>query len=243
MDVKKKALFLLTLAGAASGILLVGCAPQDEKKIDDSNPTVLVDSTGKKPIIKAEPLTTYGGQPKAGDEVAVMETSYGQITLMFFPNKAPNHVTNFKKLANKGFYDGCKFHRVIPGFMIQGGDPNSKDADRSNDGMGDPGYKVKAEFNDIKHESGILSMARSSDPDSAGSQFFICVAKKQDLDGQYTAFGRVITGMDTVEKIVNLDRDDADNPLEKNPALIKSVKIQKWPIPGVTVPGATPAPQ
>ena len=247
MPVKMKALILMALATAVSRVLVAGCEKPAEKKIDESKAEVLADSTGQKPFVKAEPLSTYGGQPKSGDEVAVLDTSYGQIVLMFFPNKAPNHVANFKKLASKGFYDGTKFHRVIPGFMIQGGDPNSKDSDRSNDGQGGPGFNVKAEFNDIQHESGILSMARSGDPDSAGSQFFICVAKTPDLDHQYTAFGRVVTGMEAVEKIVNLDRDDRDNPLDKNPAVIKSIKVQKWPIPGVSVPGAMttpkPAPQ
>lgn len=167
-------------------------------------------------------------KPKDGDEVAVMETSLGRVVLMFFPDKAPHHVDNFKKLANKGFYDGTKFHRVIPNFMIQGGDPNTKKGDTSTWGMGGPGYSVDAEFNDVKHERGILSMARSSDPNSAGSQFFIMVKYTASLDGQYSAFGRVVSGMDIVDKIVNLPRDANDRP--NTPPVIKSLKIVKWPV-------------
>ena len=152
---------------------------------------------------------------KKGGDTAVIETSMGTIKIKFFPDKAPGHVENFKKLAKSGFYDGTTFHRVIPGFMIQGGDPNSKDDDRSNDGMGGPNYKIKAEFNDTHHKRGIVSMARSQDPDSAGSQFFICVADADFLDGKYTAFGEVTEGMAVVDKIVSVKRDDNDNPLEK----------------------------
>lgn len=167
-------------------------------------------------------------QPKDGDDVAVMETSLGRIVLMFFPDKAPNHVENFKKLASKGFYDGTKFHRVIPKFMIQGGDPNTKTSDKSTWGQGGPGYAVNAEFNDVKHVRGILSMARSSDPNSAGSQFFIMVAQTPSLDGQYSAFGKVVSGMDTVDKIVNSPTEGQDRP--KDPPVIKSLKIVKWPV-------------
>ncbi len=152
---------------------------------------------------------------KKADDTATIETTMGSIKIRFFPAKAPGHVENFKKLAKAGFYDGTTFHRVIPGFMIQGGDPNSKDSDRANDGMGGPGYTIKAEFNDTRHKRGIVSMARSQDPDSAGSQFFICVADADFLDGQYTAFGQVTEGMDVVDKIVSARRDGADNPLEK----------------------------
>lgn len=168
--------------------------------------------------------------PKKGEEVAVMETSYGRIILKFFPSKAPKHVESFKKLARKGFYNGLRFHRVIPGFMIQGGDPLSKSADRSRHGTGGPGYTVKAEFNNIKHTAGILSAARSSDPDSAGSQFFIMHAAYPSLDGQYSVYGQVVKGMDVVDKIANLPKDGNDNPLEANKAVIKSVKIVKWPV-------------
>ena len=146
---------------------------------------------------------------------AVISTRFGEIVLEFFPEKAPNHVDNFLRLAESGFYNGTTFHRVIPGFMIQGGDPNSKSPDRSSHGMGGPGYKVKAEFNSRPHKRGTLSMARANDPDSAGSQFFICVADAHFLDWQYTVFGEVVSGMEVADKIVNMKRDGRDNPLDR----------------------------
>ena len=155
---------------------------------------------------------------------AVIETKFGSIELRFFPDVAPNHVNNFIELAKKGFYDGTTFHRIIPGFMIQGGDPNSKDPDRSRHGTGGPGYSVKAEFNDRPHKRGTLSMARSADPDSAGSQFFICVADAPFLDGKYTVFGEVVSGMDVVDKIVKQPRDRKDNPVERIEMKVKIVE-------------------
>ena len=157
-------------------------------------------------------------------EVAILETNYGNIELSFFPDVAPNHVANFKKLTREGFYDGTQFHRVIPGFMIQGGDPLTKDDNRLNDGTGGSGTNIKAEFNAKSHLRGTLSMARSMDPNSASSQFFICVAPAPHLNGKYTAFGEVQKGMDVVDKIVNLKRDARDNPL--TPAIIKKAKIE-----------------
>jgi peptidyl-prolyl cis-trans isomerase B (cyclophilin B) len=161
----------------------------------------------------------------AQEEVAVIETNLGKIVLGFYPDVAPQHVQNFKDLAAKEFYNGTKFHRVIPGFMIQGGDPNSRSDDRSQHGMGGSGKKLKAEFNQKPHLRGTLSMARSSHPDSASSQFFICVADAAQLDGKYTVFGHVIEGMDVADKIVNTPRDARDNPLQ--PVVLKSVKIEK----------------
>ena len=149
------------------------------------------------------------------EEIGVIKTSLGTIKIKFFPKAASGHVRNFRKLTRSGFYNGTTFHRVIPGFMIQGGDPNTKDNDRSNDGTGGPGYQIKAEFNNISHKRGIVSMARSRHPDSAGSQFFICVADSIFLDGQYTVFGEVIEGMDVADKIVSVKRDRRDNPIEK----------------------------
>ena len=151
----------------------------------------------------------------SAQEIAVIETKFGKIEIQFFEDKAPGHVKNFKDLAKKGFYDGTIFHRVIPGFMIQGGDPNTKSDDRSNHGMGGPGYSIKAEFNDTPHKRGILSMARSQDPNSAGSQFFIVVKDAAFLDGQYTAFGKVLSGMAVADQIVNAPRDRRDNPNER----------------------------
>ena len=149
------------------------------------------------------------------NEVAVIETLLGNIEFEFLEDKAPGHVKNFKDLANDEFYNGTIFHRVIPGFMVQGGDPNTKSEDRSTHGTGGPGHTIKAEFNDESHERGIVSMARSQDPDSAGSQFFVVVKDSSFLDGQYTAFGRVISGMDVADKIVNSPRDSNDNPNER----------------------------
>ena len=135
-------------------------------------------------------------------EVAVIKTSEGEMVAEFWPEVAPNTVENFKKLARSGFYDGTAFHRIVKGFMIQGGDPLTKDpAKESRYGTGDPGYKIKAEFNDRSHERGVLSMARSSDPDSAGSQFFICLANVSRLDHQYTTFGKLIKGDDVLGKV------------------------------------------
>ena len=148
-------------------------------------------------------------------EIALIQTVHGNIELEFFVDKAPRHVENFKKLAKEGFYNGTAFHRVLPGFMIQGGDPNSKSEDRAQHGSGGPGHSVDAEFNDTRHVRGILSMARSSDPNSAGSHVFICVQVSFFLAGQYTAFGKVIQGMDVADKIVSEDRDSNDNPLAR----------------------------
>ena len=161
---------------------------------------------------------------KMSETKAIIETKFGNIELKFFPEVAPNHVNNFIELAKKGFYDGSTFHRVIPGFMIQGGDPNSKNPDRSNHGMGGPGYTVKAEFNDKPHKKGTLSMARSSHPDSAGSQFFICVADSFFLDKQYTVFGEVVSGIEVVDKIVRQPRDKKDNPIERIEMKVKIVE-------------------
>ena len=145
----------------------------------------------------------------------VIETTLGTIEVEFFEDKAPGHVKNFKDLASKGFYDGTTFHRVIPGFMIQGGDPNTKSEDRSQHGMGGPGYTIDAEFNETPHDRGVLSMARSQDPNSAGSQVFIVVKSSHFLDRKYTVFGKVIKGMDVADKIVSAPRDHRDNPNER----------------------------
>jgi peptidyl-prolyl cis-trans isomerase B (cyclophilin B) len=138
------------------------------------------------------------------NEVAVIKTSEGEMVVQFWTDAAPNTIENFKKLARAGFYDGTIFHRIVKGFMIQGGDPNSKDpAKEESYGQGGPGYKTKAEFNHHSHNRGVTSMARGPDPDSAGSQFFICLAPVPRLDGQYTTFGKLIKGEDVLEKIGN----------------------------------------
>jgi peptidyl-prolyl cis-trans isomerase B (cyclophilin B) len=157
---------------------------------------------------------------------AIIETKFGEIELELLSDKAPGHVKNFVDLAKKGFYDGSTFHRVIPGFMIQGGDPNTKDvnASRAQHGTGGPGYTIKAEFNDTAHKRGVLSMARSTDPNSAGSQFFICVADSGFLDKQYSAFGKVVRGMEAVDQIVAAARDSKDNPKDRIDMKVKVVE-------------------
>jgi len=143
---------------------------------------------------------------------ATIETNFGKIVFELLPNLAPETVRSFVKLAKTSFYDGTLFHRVIPGFMIQGGDPNTKKSDKNKWGIGGPGYTIKAEFNSKSHLRGIVSMARATDPDSAGSQFFIVTTDSTFLDRQYTVFGQVIEGMDVADKIVNLPRDKNDCP-------------------------------
>jgi peptidyl-prolyl cis-trans isomerase B (cyclophilin B) len=158
------------------------------------------------------------------DEVAVITTTQGEMVLEFWPDVAPGHVENFKKLAKQGFYDGTAFHRVIKGFMIQGGDPLTKDeSQQSRWGTGDPGYKIKAEFNKKSHTRGVLSMARSQDPNSAGSQFFICHGNPTFLDGQYTAFGQLIKGDDVLEKIGTTQTGPNDRPATRQG--VTNVKI------------------
>lgn len=146
----------------------------------------------------------------------LIKTKFGEIEVVLFPDLAPKHVESFLKLVNSGFYNGTIFHRIIPGFMIQGGDPLTKDpANRSRYGTGGPGYTLPAEFNRVAHEKGILSAARTADPNSAGSQFFIMVDKAPHLDEQYTVFGEVVKGIEVVDTIVNQPRDMKDNPLER----------------------------
>ena len=162
-------------------------------------------------------------------KVAVISTKFGDMVVEFFPDVAPKHVENFQILAEEGYYNGTTFHRVIPGFMIQGGDPNSKDLDRMNDGTGgragkffgigrenDPeSWTVPAEFNDTPHQRGTLSMARSQNIDSGSSQFFICHDNAPFLDGQYTVFGQLISGIEVVDEIINSERDPRDNPIDR----------------------------
>jgi peptidyl-prolyl cis-trans isomerase B (cyclophilin B) len=147
---------------------------------------------------------THGGNP------------LGTITIETFPEVAPKHATNFDNLVSEGFYDGTAFHRVIPGFMIQGGDPNSKTKPKNTWGFGDPTQKkVPAEFNSITHSRGIISAARSQDPNSASSQFFLVTSDSKFLDNQYTVYGKVIEGIEIADKIVSVPRDRSDNPDEK----------------------------
>jgi len=154
---------------------------------------------------------------------AAIETNFGNIILELMPETAPETVRNFVKLAKSSFYDGVLFHRVIPGFMIQGGDPNTKKPDKSKWGTGGPGHNIKAEFSSRSHLRGIVSMARATDPNSAGSQFFIVTTDSTFLDRQYTVFGRVLEGMTVADKIVNLPRDKNDCPLQEAKILRVSI--------------------
>ena len=163
------------------------------------------------------------------NEVAVIKTNEGEMVVQFWTDAAPNTIDNFKKLARQGFYDGSTFHRIVRGFMIQGGDPNSKDPAKENSyGEGGPGYNIKAEFNDHSHDRGVLSMARGPDPDSAGSQFFICLAPVHRLDHQYTTFGKLIKGQDVLEKIgdIPVTKNSMGEPSKPTTrVVIESVKI------------------
>ncbi len=154
----------------------------------------------------------------------ILDTNFGEITITLFPDLAPKTVENFVKLSKNGFYDGILFHRVIPQFVIQGGDPNTKNGQNKNSwGLGGPGYCIPAEFNSTSHTRGIVSMARSRDPDSAGSQFFIVLKDAKRLDGQYTAFGKVTEGMRVADEISNISRDLQDRP--SSDAKILTVRI------------------
>jgi peptidyl-prolyl cis-trans isomerase B (cyclophilin B) len=170
------------------------------------------------------PAKKEDAKPAAVKEVAVVKTSEGEMVLEFYPDVAPKHVENFKKLAKQGFYDGQCFHRVIKGFMIQGGDPNSKDDSKKGSwGQGGPGYTINAEFNSKPHVRGTLSMARTPDPNSAGSQFFICHGSPRQLDNQYTVFGKLIKGDDVLEKIATTPTRPGDRPVTRMG--IESIKI------------------
>lgn len=194
-------------------------------------------------LVFAGCLATFSEQdplpiaPKEGDEVAVMETSVGTIVLMFYPQKAPLHVANFIGLAKKGYFDGMRFHRTIKDFMIQGGDPNSKDLAMSsmwgtggNKDENGKAINVKAEFTDLKHTRGVLSMARSSDPNSASSQFFIMHKDYPSLDGKYSAYGLVVKGIEVVDLIANKPTGDNGSVKPDSAVMINSVKIQTWPL-------------
>jgi peptidyl-prolyl cis-trans isomerase B (cyclophilin B) len=193
----------LTLLCCALGLAFVAAPVRSEEKKEEKKDAAAMN------------------EPK---EVAVIKTSEGEMVAEFWPDVAPKTVANFKKLAKEGFYDGTAFHRVIKGFMIQGGDPLTKDESKqSRWGTGDPGYKIDAEFNKKSHTRGVLSMARSQDPNSAGSQFFICHGNPSFLDGQYTAFGKLIKGDDVLEKIATTKTLPGDRPEKR--MNVESIKI------------------
>ncbi len=178
--------------------------------------------------------TEQGGDSQATETVVILKTTQGDIAVRFFPDIAPEHVKNFVEHSKSGLYAGTLFHRVIPGFMIQGGDPNSKDDDPNNDGMGGysymgPGTNLIAEFSDTPHKRGILSMARSPQgPDTAGSQFFIMHQDYPSLDGQYSVFGEVVDGIEVVDAIANTPRNRRDRP--NTDQRINEVEVVQWPV-------------
>ena len=220
---------------AALALVVVACAPANNT--NTASETAAATATASTTTNTTAAPTTGGAPaatPKAAEEerpmsyyenkIAELHTSSGEIDIRFFPDKAPGHVKNFIDLAEKGFYNGSKFHRVIPGFMIQGGDPNTISGDPSTWGTGGSGKNIPAEFNDVHHKRGIVSMARSNDPNSASSQFFICVADAGFLDRQYTVFGEVTKGMDVADKIVNAPRGAQDRP--NSPTTIEKVVVR-----------------
>ncbi len=183
----------------------------ESERYFDSDGARQITSTEIKDIIAK--LADYPGEPATAQDIAVIETSAGSMTFRFYTDLAPLHANNFKRLANFGFYDSTTFHRVMPGFVIQGGDINSRDANRDNDGSGSPGYTILAEFNPRPHVKGSLAMARSANPNSAGSQFYIALGRLAGLDNQYTVFGELLEGMETLESIAASATDSGDNPV------------------------------
>jgi peptidyl-prolyl cis-trans isomerase B (cyclophilin B) len=166
--------------------------------------------------------------PAPANETAIIKTSYGEITIAFWPDVAPKTVENFKKLAREGYYDGTAFHRIIKGFMVQGGCPNTKVGVGGMPGTGGPGYQIKAEFNAKPHVRGVISMARSANPDSAGSQFFICHGEARFLDKQYTAFGQLVAGDDVLERLATVPTKsggggEKSTPIER--VAVESIRI------------------
>jgi peptidyl-prolyl cis-trans isomerase B (cyclophilin B) len=221
---------LIRLFSMALTIACFACAPANKEASATQNDTSVSATTSAEtsaPPAATEPATkAKENQPMTDykDKVAELHTSAGEIDIRFFPDVAKNHVQNFIDLAQKGFYNGTKFHRIIPGFMIQGGDPNTKTADTSSWGVGGSGKNVSAEFSTISHKRGIVSMARAQDPNSASSQFFIVVKDSTFLDNQYTVFGQVTKGMDVADKIVSAPRGANDRP--NNPTTITKIVIR-----------------
>ncbi|MFC1556766.1 peptidylprolyl isomerase [candidate division KSB1 bacterium] len=229
---------LMSLILCAGSLLYSGCSSDEYSPAKGETLRELLQEkppfSGDEPVVLTEAeiaqmtnlMKNVNPDPVLPGEFAVMETSLGYIIFEFYPDSAANHCANFKKLANNGFYDWTTFHRVIPGFMIQGGDINSKNDNASDDGSGSPGYTVNAEFNGIPHKPGTLSMARAASPNSAGSQFFICHGTPSHLNGQYTVFGNVVEGMDVVDAIANVGRDTSNNRPFEN-VYIKKVRVIK----------------
>jgi cyclophilin family peptidyl-prolyl cis-trans isomerase len=220
---------LKRLVYISAALMLLACSQSKSETTTDStatSTTSIATSATEQPGASATTATTEEKKTMADyqNKVAEIHTTAGEIDIRFFPDVAPNHVKNFIDLAQKGFYNGTKFHRVIPGFMVQGGDPNTKSSDTSTWGMGGSGTRVNAEFSEIPHKRGIVSMARSNDPNSASSQFFIVVKDSNFLDRQYTVFGQVTKGMDVADKIVGAPRNSSDRP--DKPVTIEKIVIR-----------------
>jgi cyclophilin family peptidyl-prolyl cis-trans isomerase len=205
---------------AATAATATGSAPAATTSSSMSDMKVPPPASAPKAMEENRPMSYYE------NKVAELHTSAGEIDIRFFPDVAPNHVKNFIDLAEKGFYNGTKFHRVIPGFMIQGGDPNTISGNPATWGTGDSGKNVSAEFNSVSHKRGIVSMARSNDPNSASSQFFIVVKDSTFLDKQYTVFGQVTKGMDVADKIVSAKRDANDRPYPEFQTTIDKIVVR-----------------
>ncbi len=207
-----------------------GCSPTNDQKKDDSTTPPPTEQKQDTPPA----LPPLADKPKDGDDVAVLDTSMGKIVIMFYLDRAPKNVGNFMKLANDGVYNGTRFHRCMPGFMVQGGDPLSKDMSKADAwGSGGNEYTAPDEFNDIDHVRGIVSMANTGQPNSGGCQFFIVVKDSSFLNGHYSAFGKVVQGMDVADKIVATGPTDQNLNGKVDPkkaVLLKSVKIEKWPV-------------
>jgi len=220
------AVLLLTV-----GLFGLSACKKQEEAGDTTSSTESPDTTKAAKAPAPEPATgddapALPGVESGGSIGVIVVKDYGEIRVEFFPSVAPNHVENFKKLASDGLYSGTTFHRVIPGFMIQGGDPNTKNDDPNDDGQGGPGYNIDAEFSDLSHVRGVLSMARSRDINSAGSQFFIVSHDSTHLDGNYTLFGRVVSGMEVVDKISQATAAmGSQSPSE--PVVIEEIRIEE----------------
>lgn len=215
---------------ATSLLLFAAGCDRSPSAIDASRGPALADASKDAPAEAAPQYVTLAADPSR-DVAVVSVRGFGTMRIELFADRAPRTVAAFETLAAKGFYDGTTFHRVVPGSMIQGGDPNSRNRDPRDDGQGGPDFRLPAELSDIDHRRGIVALARGAQLDTGGSQFFVCVADRPDLNGQYTAFGRVLEGLDVADRIAAVPRDEfgrrgpVDRPLEN--VVIESIRIER----------------
>lgn len=244
----KNLVSLLALSALMSGIFLTGCAKEPEPTAEPEPTKVETPVEEPKPEEPVVDDTPLADMPADGEEVAVLDTEKGKIVVMFYPQVAPKHVENFKMLVAKGFYDGTRFHRCIPGMMIQGGDPKSKDLSKAPDPMHPENFdvwgtggntdengqevNVPAEFGTrLLHKRGVISAARSQSPDSASSQFFLMHQDYPSLDGQYSAFGKIVSGIEVVDEIVKTGNPADNGSVKPKEAIVlKKATIAKWPV-------------